>query len=799
MAEDIMIKVELEAQKAVQNLQNLSDHIKTTQSTVNNKLSTSISNVGTKLQGAGQKISTFGNTIKEKLKGETAAAFKYAGDAALDFARKCIDSAIRSESSWTRFGALVNSNGGNWEAEESKIRSWAKTFSNNMGYAVSDTREASMTLMQMGVKSSELQSAMKGVAGVAARTGMTESEAASMVASALNGRAGQLAKLTGLRVEDYKNADGQIDRERLLNDLYNQNTDAIEAHSNTTEAQIQRMNNSWGSFKTSIGNALMPVVKIIADVVSAIADGFSKLPNEAKTLIAVFLVIGGAVGAFIGVLGMIAPALVSIGGIITAIGTAGSIAAFLAPTITGLSAGFHVLAGAIAPLILPILAVVAALTALYFIGIKMGWWKDLNGMIARFREVIGQAIGAVQNFVSWFARLFTDFPAAKAEFDNFIASLREKFMEGLSKLGDIARDILGNLGNIVRDAISGLGANVVEGGGFTEGLLAIFLPLPMLIYGALSRIAPYVYQALVNTWNVAVQWVTNIRNAIVQRFNLMVANVRQVFTNIVNTIRARLTTARNTAANLATAIRTAIVTRIQAIVARVRAFFTNIVSTIRSRLSSAAATARSQAVAIYNNIMTKIRELPGQIAAEVGKLGGIIRDKLVEAGKAAFSGAGSLVSQFLNGLDRHSPGRIQRETLAEFSSLPGIVLTQGALAARSAGNAARGIVGAWTDNMETLTVPLDGLQEQFNTWNPVNVIGSIRGFSDVNVLGSPIANVERTPNSYMNSSTSTVNNQKHTEYHEHIDHLHIDLNNLAEDEKTRWYNMLDEISRGAPI
>jgi hypothetical protein len=216
-------------------------------------------------------------------------------------------------------------------------------------------------------------------------------------------------------------------------------------------------------------------------------------------------------------------------------------------------------------------------------------------------------------------------------------------------------------------------------------------------------------------------------------------------------------------------------------------------------LSSAAATARSQAVAIYNNIMTKIRELPGQIAAEVGKLGGIIRDKLVEAGKAAFSGAGSLVSQFLNGLDRHSPGRIQRETLAEFSSLPGIVLTQGALAARSAGNAARGIVGAWTDNMETLTVPLDGLQEQFNTWNPVNVIGSIRGFSDVNVLGSPIANVERTPNSYMNSSTSTVNNQKHTEYHEHIDHLHIDLNNLAEDEKTRWYNMLDEISRGAPI
>ena len=486
---DIMIQVEADVAKAIQNIQELEKSLKTTQTTINNQLAPSSDTLGGKISGLGNRMTQFGNTIREKIGLEGALAFAAVGKAATSMAKQCVDAAMKSESEWTRFGALVNSNGGNWQAEEGRIKSWASKHANAMGYAVSDTRAASMALLQYGVTSKQLETAMNGVAGVAARTGMTEVEASNMVISALNGRGMQLAKMTGLRIEDYKNADGQIDRERLLNDLYNQNKDAIEAHSKTTEAAIQRMNNNWGSFKKQVGDALLPVVNILADFVGNLAKWFKDLPEPVKQFIAVLLLLGGAIGTALGALAFLAPIFTTLGPIITMVGGAiSAVGGFLGPLITGMigtavagggltgvigviTASFGALLAPISGLIVPILAVIAAFAALYLVGASLGWWNDLGGMINKIGEALGWLLGAlapvgdafmalggaIMGLLGWLGLLFTDFGAARAQLMDFLGGLGGSIMDALGSVGAMLGDIFQGIMTGLMDALRGAG------------------------------------------------------------------------------------------------------------------------------------------------------------------------------------------------------------------------------------------------------------------------------------------------------------------------------------------------------
>ena len=222
-SDDIEIQVSMELAKALSDLKNLEQQINETKKSVDSNLSPSVDNAGTKITGFGGKVTQAGQKIKSAIGTETALAFTALSAGITAFTKQCIDGAMQSEAAWRRFGSLVNSNGGNWAEEEASIKSWAKTFSNEVGRSVGDTREASMAFLQMGMSSKQLDGAMRATAGVAARAGMTEAEASEVVRSALLGKGRQLEKLTGLRIDDYKNAEGQVDQERLLNDLYNQN------------------------------------------------------------------------------------------------------------------------------------------------------------------------------------------------------------------------------------------------------------------------------------------------------------------------------------------------------------------------------------------------------------------------------------------------------------------------------------------------------------------------------------------------------------------------------------------------
>ena len=869
--EDITIKAVAELDQAIKDLNNLKKAIKETAQDSNNTVGPATNTMSNKVVTAGNKIKGVGSKIKQALNTETALAFTAAGAAATSFAKNCIDSAIKSESAWNRFGAVVQSNGGDWEGNSSKIRAWVSNFSNQMGRSVADTRAAATALMDYGVQYKDLEPAMKGVAGLAARAGVTEEEAASTVISAMNGKGMALQKLTGLRMDDYKNADGSINKEKLLNDIYNQNAAAADKYAESTEGLMNQMQNSIGSIKTEIGNALLPILKAVVPIVTDVVNAFKNAPQPLKTLVAGLLVVGGAIGIVIGALGMIAGPLMSLGTMISAIGKAGGIIKFLTSGVSALSSAFPMLGSAIAfvganllPIIAIIAAVVAAFVILYEVGKKMGWWNDLNGMLQKVGETLSWLGGQILEFGKWLVLLFTDFPAAMSQLQDWLTNIGPVVMEALGNLGNIVMDVLGqlpgwiaealgnidlwtlfaniapigailvwlihqadsavmdaaaglgqsildglsqipgmimdalgNLGGIITDALSSIGDAAVPGGGLTAGIMAIFAPLPTLIFGALNQIWPMVQPAIMglvtNVINgfmgigqgilnafasiptligqffmqmallimVRLQQARLIANMAMNMLRMAVVNivmglvnrVRMLWVLFVQTIQTQLTRARAIAGNLATMIRQAIVTRIQAVVNKVRTFFQNVVSAVRQKLGDAVNAARDKAREIYDNIKNKISEIPQAVADEFGKIPDKIRSALATAAATAASGAANIVSSFLGGLQRASPGKIQRETVAEFNETASRIADYIPSARDNAGRMAKAIVDGYQRNMPDL-FDVAGMN-QFEAFNPLN---SIYQAANNGLLQAGIANPQQMNPAILGNGMTTQNN-----------------------------------------
>ena len=910
MAEDVMIEFSVELGKALEDIKQLENQVKTMKSSIDNQVTPSVNTMGTRVTAAGNKIKGFGDTLKNKLGTEGALAFAAVGGAALNFSKQCVQSAITSQQEWGRFNALLTQTGVSSEAAK-KVQADVKGIANEMHRTTADTREASLTFLQAGVSADQLGNALRAAAGVAARAGITESEAATAVNAALQGKGKQLQKLTGLRLEDYKTADGQIDQERLLNDLYNQNKGAIDQYAKSTEGKLNQMQNNWGKFKTKVGEALLPVVSILADVASAVADGFANLPEPVQQFISVLILVGGAIGAVIGALAFLAPVISTIGGFIVALGEAGTVAGAISIMFPGLAAGIGTVGTALSAALWPILAVIAAFVALYAIGLKMGWWKDVGGMIKKFGEVLQPVIGAISEFVGWFVKLFTDFPAAQQQFNEFInflggalmdglngawqaisgavgglidalstmfwdgvngaggaisdslnglvnwvndglssiwstiggaavelgSALVQMFVDGITSIAGAITTVMSSIGEIVTSALSNLGASVVPGGGLTEGILALVAPLPTLLYGVFQRLAPTVIpaitgfidtviqtftgigqgilnaftmipglimQAFTNIVTNITQWltqasmiagmlVTKIVQTIVTRFNLIVARVRMIFTVVFNTIRSRLMNAGTIAGTLASRVRQMIVTRFNQIIARVRQIFQNVVNTIRTRLGNAVTAARDKAREIYDNIKNKVSEIPQMVFDEFNKIKDKIREALDNAKSMAITKISELVSAVKSALGIASPGYIQRMVTWEFNSLPGIIEDNGLVAARNAGDAARGIVTAWTNNMESLTLPME---DNFDMWSIGNVMS--QAGLNMNAVTAPMTPV--TPQGVrsggaVDMSTSNTTNDNATNIH--VDKIELDCNNLTQQQSRQiLYDALDGLYTG---
>ena len=369
------------------------------------------------------------------------------------------------------------------------------------------------------------------------------------------------------------------------------------------------------------------------------------------------------------------------------------------------------------------------------------------------------------------------------------------------EMNNIAQFITGAVGSIV-NAVVTLGTNIWNGfvnalSGVGNWIIQSLSNIPTQISTIFQQFILSIQIKLQQARIIVQMLMTQLRSRILNPIMQIPARVRMYFQQVVNGIRQRLVQARTVAGTLVNQLRTRIVTVIQQIPARVRAFFQQVVNNIRSNMVSAVNNARSQAVEIYNNILNKIREIPGQVGNEIGKLGGIIKDKLVQAAKNAFSGAASIVSNFLSGLDRHSPGKIQRETEAEFTSLPNIIMDSGVQAAVEAENSAVNIVKSFEEGLgDGLNIPsMNYLGDAINPEAlslPVDFIPNglysdelITSNVNLDVLNRNVGDESR---SAKNIVSTVRTNNAHSEKTLIIEEINLDCNNLttAQCKKVVW-------------
>lgn len=903
---DVMINVEADISKLIQDLQNAEKALKQTQTTINNQLNPSTQTFSNKLSSVGNRVTQLGNTIKQKIGTEAALAFGVLGAAATSFAKQCVESAVSAESAWTQMNALLSDSNSGVGMSIGKAKTEIKKYANEWGYTVADVRAAGNALLLTGLDNDKLMLGLEATAGVAARTGKNMQDSSTLVSRALAGNGRDFERLTGLRLKDYEMSNGQIDKERLLTDLYTKNSDAINKHADTTEAALNRMGTAWGTIKTEIGEALLPVVKMVADAAQGIALWFRDLPDPVKQFIATILLIVGAVGTVLGVLGFLAPVFTAIGGAISfvagIIGPVISTISFLVTLFGSLGVAgsvtfiFELLAAAagalltaIAPLILPIIAVVGAFTLLYLTGQQLGWWNDITGMIMKFGEAIMWVAGQIGAFLGWIGRLFTDFPGAMQQAGETLGGFKDIILNALGGLYDIGVNTAMELWNGFMDRINDFTSHVsetlagIDWGALSQSVLtelgniaqAFLMTSPILgaltalvtsivnwfldllgihspgfmaqaiqeemghiaefISGAVGAIVGAIVSLASGIWNgfvgaivglatmigqafmLAVQTIQTRLNqaraiagmlvsmlvqAVVTRFNLLVARVRMVFMMVVNAIVMRLRKAWAMASQLAGMIRQVIVTRFNLIVGRAKQIFQNIVNTIRQKLRNAVNTAKDKAKEIYDGIKQKITEIPQAVADEFGKIPDKIRSALDNAKNIAVTKISELVSAVKSALGIASPGFIQRMMAFEFNSIPGIISDSSVLAIREAGKMATGIVDTWQDNMTSLGMP--GL-----SMSGADYSNLVRGQS-VDLFGQqPMAhldtalltssmNVPRQPmGSGQGMIQNTTNNSDDHTTHIHVENISLDCNHLTKQESRRiLYDALDGLYTG---
>ena len=692
MAEDILISVGTELDKALKDLQNLEKQIKSTQASVNNELNPAVNNTSTKITSMGNKVSAAGTKIKNAISGETALAFTALGAGVTAFAKQCVDSAIQSETAWTRFGAMVNSNGGNWNDLKGDVKDWAKTVSEETSRSVGSIRNAGMAFLEMGLNVEQMKKATEASMGVAARAGITETEAADVVRSALLGKGRQLEKLTGLRIDDYKNAEGQIDQERLLNDIYNQNKGAIEDYANSTEGQMNKIQNSLAKLKTGIGQALLPVVTVVAGVVGKVVTWFDSLGDAPKTVVAGFVAFVAVITTLIGVLGLIAGPLINLGTLISKAGEAiGKL-----ELKSGISNSWKTFKDKIS-------SVKDAIGKLN-IGDKvksiksavLNSWTTLKNKINSAKTAITQydikqklvnaGNGIKGAVLSAWTTLTTKINNAKNALQAF--ELRQKLATIAQKAHTVATTIWSGVTKVATLVQGALNAVLAMNPIFLV-IIAITALIAVLGYlyfnneqvrNTLNALGDYIKGGLITAWNSlmnavnivsqalqgAWNYITQLWNSLSTLGSGIVTTLMNAFSSIGTVITTTLMMLWTQAGMLIGMIVNGIVMRFNMLIMNVRLIFQNIVIAIYTRLMTAVIQAGLLATRIRTVIQQRLQAIVNKVRAIFQSIVNQIRSRLVSAASTARQKAVEIYNNIVNKI-RELPSKVG----SEISSLAG--------------------------------------------------------------------------------------------------------------------------------
>ena len=254
------------------------------------------------------------------------------------------------------------------------------------------------------------------------------------------------------------------DVEALSASIYNQGTTTqmAEAMMSGFGGSLEKLKSSIDVAVTSLGQALAPVISVVAEKIQQAVDWFNSLDSEQQQMIATIGLVVAAVG----------PALVAIGGIVSAIGTVvGAIGSVI--SIGG------ALISALGFLLTPAGLVVAAIAAVIAIGVAlyMNWdkicewanwlkenviqaWEKLKNTvidtIQKLKDFIAQAWDGIKtNVTNTVENIKTGVSNAwetvKTNVANVVDSVKEKISGGFNAAKDTVTDIFNSIHDTIHD------------------------------------------------------------------------------------------------------------------------------------------------------------------------------------------------------------------------------------------------------------------------------------------------------------------------------------------------------------
>lgn len=321
----------------------------------------------------------------------------------------------------TSFGELASSMGG------------VLPIASNLNVGTGELFASVATLTTQGIATSEAMTGLKAsfsnilkpseqAIAMAAQLGISFSEAhlknvgfpkfMDEIAQATGGNTEQLAQLFGSTeavntVLALTSENGGAKFREVLGDMANSAGSTDEAFKKMDETTGNKLHKSFNKLKNSgleFGDAIAPVVEMVSDKVGKLADFFGNLDDKQRKTIVTIAGVTAVAMPLIGVLGTV----------ISTVGTLITVCTTLAPVIAGIS--------------LPVLGVVAGITALVAIGValfknwdtikeKAGELGDFLG--TKFTEIKDNTIGKITDMKDSVVGKFNDIKSnASEKFNN---------------------------------------------------------------------------------------------------------------------------------------------------------------------------------------------------------------------------------------------------------------------------------------------------------------------------------------------------------------------------------------------
>lgn len=395
---------------------------------------------------------------------------------------------------------------------------------------------------------------------------------------------------------------------------------------------IEKLKSSIDVAVTSLGEALAPVISIVADKIQALVDWFNSLDSEQQQMIATIGLVIAAIG----------PVVMAVGGVIGAIGSVisgiGSIISIGGALISGLGL-----------LLSPVGLVVAAIAALIAVGVLLYQnWDTVCQWAAKLKENVVQAWKDLKESVSQTVQILKD----------AIVNTWEAIKTGVSSIISAIKTAVTDTWRNIRDTVVSFVTSI------HDGVVRIWEGIKSAITNAIDTIKNTVCSTWENIKTTVIGIIDQMRDGIAYAWDMIKAAVSKAIEAIksaaVNSWEAIksaigriIDTIKTTITNAWEAIKTAVSRVIDGIKTAVSTGWENIKSTV-SNVGTAIKTVVTNA---WEGIKTAISNVLSSVASVVGQKWDSIKytistaiSNIKSTISGGFSGLSNIVSNAFSGV-----------------------------------------------------------------------------------------------------------------------------------------------------